>query len=60
MSLKTQHTTLILVPMQKLVPETKIGGRPEITGHLEIGHVQNHNSYPTSILELIHVIAIFS
>ena len=43
-----------------MVPETKIGGRPEILGHPEIGHVQNHNSYPTSILEPIHVIAIFS
>ena len=43
-----------------IVPEIKTGGRPEILGHLEIGHVQNHNSYPTSILEPIHVIAIFS
>ena len=39
---------------------SEIGGRPEILGHPEIGHVQNHNSYPTSILEPIHVIAIFS
>ena len=40
-----------------IVPENKIGGRPEIMGHPD---VQYHNSYPTNILEPIHVIVIFS